>query len=220
MNPANKRTVSAVLIALAIGYAVLRYHVIKGVPWSNFPLFILNKGLSLSAVFLIAVSYVLGHLSRFFPKTFIPWLSMRKYLGLFGFGLAAVHALMSLLLLSPAYYPKFFVESGKLNLVGELSLLFGVVSFSVFSIVAITSIPSVEKEMDKNKWLKVQRMGYLAFASVGLHVLIMGFAGWLTPKTWPGGLLPVSLVAFIVIAITILLKMVALMLPKTSAPSR
>lgn len=220
MKTADKKTVGTTLVTLAVGYAVLRYHVIKGVPWSNFPLFILNKGLSLSAVFLIAASYILGHLSRYFPKTFTPWLSMRKYLGLLGFGLAAVHALMSMLLLSFAYYPKFFEESGKLNLIGELSLLFGVVSFFIFSIVAITSTPSVEKEMDKNKWLKVQSMGYLAFASVGLHVLIMGFAGWLTPKTWPGGLLPVSLVAFIVITITILLKIIALVFPKTSASNR
>ena len=100
-------------------------------------------------------------------------------------------------------------------MIGELSLLFGVISFFIFAIVAITSLPSVEKEMDKGKWLKVQRMGYLAFASVGLHVLTMGLAGWLKPQDWPGGLLPISLVAFIVVMVTILLKISTLLIPKT-----
>jgi len=214
MKNVDKKTVGTTLVALAVGYAVLRYHVIKGVPWANFPLFILNKGISLSAVFLIAASYAIGHLSRFFPKTFTSWLNLRKYLGLFGFGLSAVHIFISFLLFGPGYYPKFFEANGKLNLTGELSMLFGVVSFFVFSIVAIVSIPSVGEMMDKKRWLRIQRMGYLALASVGLHVLTMGFAGWLTPKTWPGGLMPVSLVAFIVITITILFKIVALIFPK------
>lgn len=200
--------VAVVLSALAIGYAIIRYHVLKGVPWEHFPLFIFNKGISLSAVFLITLSYMLGRLARIFPHIFTKWLSMRKFLGVAGFGLAATHALISLLILSPSYFPKFFEESGQLNLVGELSLLFGVVSFFIFSIVAATSVPAIEKSMDKHNWLRVQRLGYLALFFVMLHVLIMGYAGWLKPQDWPGGLLPISLVAFIVIALALLIKTV------------
>ncbi len=39
-----------------------------------------------------------------------------KFCGLVGFSLAAIHALMSMLLFSPIYYPKFFLEAGKTNL--------------------------------------------------------------------------------------------------------
>jgi hypothetical protein len=33
-----------VTLLLAIGYAVLRYHIAGPVPWKDFPMFILNKG--------------------------------------------------------------------------------------------------------------------------------------------------------------------------------
>ena len=35
---------------LALGYAVLRYHILGPVPWKDFPLFILNKGVCLSLI--------------------------------------------------------------------------------------------------------------------------------------------------------------------------
>lgn len=212
-----KHAVSKILFLLAVGYAIFRYHIIKGVPWEHFPLFIFNKGISLAAVFTIATSYLLGPLSRFFPRLFTSWLGMRKYLGVFGFGLAAVHVLISLLILNPSYFPKFYDEGGKLNLVGELSLLFGVVSFFIFSIIAISSMPSVEDALDKNKWQQIQRLGYLAFTLTMLHVLVMGLAGWLKTQDWPGGLLPVSLVAFIVIFLTLLIRLAVLMLPKNKS---
>ena len=40
----------AVLCGVALGYAILRYHLVQGVEWSHFPLFILNKAVSLAAV--------------------------------------------------------------------------------------------------------------------------------------------------------------------------
>ena len=41
-------------------YAIVRYHVLAGVDWSHFPLYIANKGASLAAVFFIASSYLIG----------------------------------------------------------------------------------------------------------------------------------------------------------------
>ena len=202
------------LIALAFGYSIVRYNIIKGVSWDNFPLYISNKAISLSAVFLIASSYILGPLARFSPGVFASKLSMRKYLGLIGFGLGAIHAVISLLIFNPAYYAKYFQASGKLNLNGELALLFGVLSLFVFAIVAISSIPSVIESTDQTKWFKIQQLGYLALVFVGLHVLIMGLSGWFKPQDWPGGLLPISLVAFSVILLTLLLKALALLFPK------
>ena len=40
--------ISAALI-FGVAYAVVRYHVAGPVPWKDFPFFILNKGISLSA---------------------------------------------------------------------------------------------------------------------------------------------------------------------------
>ncbi len=209
---------SILVIALALLYAVVRYNVLKGVAWEHFPLYIFNKGIALSSVMLIALSYSIGPLSRFQPRTFSSMLSLRKYFGLLGFGLASMHAFMSLLIFNQSYFPKFFEQSGQLNLTGELSMLFGVVALFIFSIVAISSLPSVEKSLEPKHWLTIQRLGYSAFALVMLHVFVMGSEGWLKPSGWPGGLLPISLVAFIIIALTLLLR-IAIILFSKNKPS-
>lgn len=33
----------------------------------------------------------------------------------------------------------------------------------------------------------------------GLHVLIMGFAGWLTPGKWPGYMPPITMISFLIV---------------------
>lgn len=211
----KKHFFASLIIFLAVfAYAVIRYNVIKGIPWIELPLFISNKAISLSAVIFIALSYALGSLARFWPKIFVPTLSFRKFFGLLGFGLAALHGLISLLIFTPAYYPKFFLESGKLNLIGELSMLFGVLAFFVFAAVAFTSIPAVAKSMNSKRWLAAQRLGYFGLILVFLHVFTMGIEGWLKPAGWPGGLLPISLIAAIAVAFVLLLKIIAVIFPK------
>ena len=44
----NKNSAGSIILItllLAIGYSVLRYHIAGPVPWKDFPMFILNKGL-------------------------------------------------------------------------------------------------------------------------------------------------------------------------------
>mgnify|MGYP001563494816 CR=1 FL=1 len=211
VNWAKTNVFSIIAFAIILYYAIIRYNIIKGVPWSDIPIFISNKAIALGAVVFIALSFVIGPLIKFWPCIFDKLQPLRKYFGLLGFRLASVHAFMSLLIFTPQYYPKFFLESGKLNLTGELSMLFGVMGFFIFLIVAISDIPSIEKSMKFEHWLEIQRTGYLAFFFVLLHVFVMGFGGWLTPKSWPGGLLPISLIAFIVIAVTLLLRIMTIM---------
>lgn len=205
---------TATILTVVFVYAIIRYNIFKGVAWEQLPLFISNKAISLSAIVFIALSYMLGPLARFWPRTFVAGLDLRKFFGLLGFGLAAFHGIISLLIFTPAYYPKFFLSSGKLNLVGELSMLFGVLAFFVFAIVAFTSILAVTKLIDPQRWLAVQRLGYFGLILVLFHVLTMGFEGWLKPAGWPGGLLPISLVATIVIVLALFLKIMVVIFPK------
>ncbi|MEK7558483.1 MAG: ferric reductase-like transmembrane domain-containing protein [Patescibacteria group bacterium] len=210
----RKIITTATVLIVIFAYAIIRYNIIKGVAWEQLPLFISNKAISLSAIAFIALSYMLGSLARFWPKTFVSALPLRKFFGLLGFGLAALHGLISLLIFTPAYYPKFFSITGKLNLIGELSMLFGVLAFFVFAAVAFTSIPAVTKSMDPERWLAVQRLGYFGLILVFFHVFTMGFEGWLKPEGWPGGLLPISLVAAIVIVLALFFKIIAVVFPK------
>lgn len=201
------RTALSIAVFLIItAYSIVRYHILKGVPWSNFPVFILNKSISLSAVVFIAFSYLIGVVVRANPKALQHWLKNRKFFGLLGFSFAAIHSIMSLAILNASYFPSKFDESGKLNLVGELSFLFGALSVFIFSIVAISSLPQFKDVLDEEKWKTIQRLGYLALFTTLLHVLVMGLNGWMKPQDWPGGLLPISLIAFSIILVTLVAR--------------
>ena len=86
------------VLLLAISYAVLRYHVAGPVPWKDFPFFILNKGFSLAAFVLIACNFGFGPLRNLGVPVPDSWLAARKAVGMTGFLLVLIHALMSFLL--------------------------------------------------------------------------------------------------------------------------
>lgn len=211
---------TAAILILVFSYAIIRYNIIKGVAWEQLPLFISNKAISLSAVIFIALSYALGSLARFLPKIFVPALNLRKFFGLLGFGLASIHGLISLLIFTPAHYPKFFSNVGELNLAGELSVLFGVLTFFVFTIVALASIPAIAKSMGHQRWLATQRLGYLGLILIFFHIFVIGLEGWLKLAGWPGGLPPISLIAAIIIAFALLLKITATIFLKEAGETK
>jgi DMSO/TMAO reductase YedYZ heme-binding membrane subunit len=124
-----------------------------------------------------------------------------------GFSLAAMHALMAMLLFSPNYYAKFFHESGQLNLNGELSMVFGVLSLWCLTITAITCLPFMYDAVGADRWKRGQRMGYFSLLLVAGHLIVMGLHGWLSPSGWPAYLPPISMVAFIAAIIPLLVKM-------------
>lgn len=202
--------ISSIAISiLSLAYAIIRYNIVREVAIQQIPLFVFNKAISLSSVIIIGISFLLGPLAKFWPERYASKFYLRKQFGLMGFGLAAIHVLISLLIFDPSYYPRFFVE-GKLTLEGELSMLFGVIALFIFSIVAITSIPSVENSMERKKWVSIQRSGYLAFFFVLLHVFFMGYKGWSNSAAWEWGLSPISLIAFIIIAFVLLARIIVI----------
>ena len=196
----------ALLLGIPLTYAVIRYHVFQGVGWEHFPLFIANKALSLSAVLFIATSYLIGKTLKVYEGDFGKRLILIKFCGLMGFSLAAIHAFMSMLLFSPHNYPKFFTEATRLNLTGELAMVFGVLSLWCLAIPAITSLPFMYDAIGSDRWQRGQRMGYLALALAAGHTLVMGLSGWLAPQGWPASLPPISMVAFIAAVSPLLVK--------------
>ena len=205
--------VAVVSFLILFAYAIIRYNIIKGVSFNQMPLYISNKAIAVTAVVLIGISYLLGPLAHISPKKFVPKLYLRKYFGLCGFGLAALHSFISLLIFSPSYYPKFFNEANKLTLEGELSMAFGIIAFFIFLIESITSLPSVEQKMNEKDWKLVQRTGYLALVLIMMHVLLMGIGTWLKPETWHY-MLPMSLISFIIIAYVLLMRLIVIILPQ------
>ena len=54
------------VFGLSLAYAVVRHHIAGPVEWRHFPLFILNKATALAAVSLVACSYLVGKVIRWY----------------------------------------------------------------------------------------------------------------------------------------------------------
>ena len=191
--------ITGVLI-LSISYAVLRYHLAGPVPWKDFPFFILNKGFSLAAFILIACNFGFGPLRSLGVPVPDSWLAARKAVGMTGFLLVLIHALMSFLLFKPAVYANFFAADGTLTLLAGLSMLAGVLAFVVLWAYNLSFQTFLREDKAFISFITSRRFLLVAFVLGGAHLLFMGYAGWMRPGDWHGGLPPISLVAFVVFA--------------------
>jgi DMSO/TMAO reductase YedYZ heme-binding membrane subunit len=195
-----------VVFGASLAYAVIRYHVAGDVEWRHLPLFILNKATSLAAVFFVASSYLIGKIIRWHDYDPALRLVVIKFCGLMGFFLAAVHAFFSLALLSPAYYGKYFDNAGRLNLEGEIAMAVGVIALFFLLAPAITTLPGMPKAIGGWRWKRNQRAGYIALALVVVHLVALGFKGWLAPQGWNGWMPPISLVAVVAALVPLLVR--------------
>jgi len=179
-------------------YAVLRYNVFKGVPWEHLPLYIVNKAVAVSAVVLLASSYLIGKWISPFSEDPERQRLLAKFLGLCGFSAAGLHAILSLALLSPAYYPKFFGMDEKMTFAGELAMLAGALGLLWMAGPAAGSLPNMQEALGRRWWQRSQRSGYLALAMAAVHTTAMGFSGWFRPTEWPGRLPPITMLGFLI----------------------
>jgi len=198
--------ITGVLI-LSISYAVLRYHLAGAVPWKDFPFFILNKGLSLAAFVLIACNFGFGPLRNVGVPVPDSWLAARKAVGMTGFLLVLIHALMSFLLFKPAVYANFFAADGTLTLLAGLSMLAGVLAFVVLWAYNLSFQTFLREDKAFISFITSRRFLLVAFILGGAHLLFMGYAGWMKPGDWHGGLPPISLVAFAVFAMAYIVNL-------------
>ena len=192
------------------GYAILRYALVGPVPFSQLPVYLLNKSIAWSALILVCIALSAGALSRISPRVFARWVIQRKFIGLSGFMLATAHMVMSLSILTPAYYPSVFDgRSFTFKLLGGLTIQSGVVSWMLLSTLMLVSIPSVQQSISRQYWLSWQRgAGSGAALLAGGHVLY-GFPGWWHPETWHGGLPPITLLSFLLVVLMLAVRRVA-----------
>jgi hypothetical protein len=186
----------ASVLLFGLGYAVVRYHIAGPVPWKDLPFFILNKGISLSAFILLTLNFGFGPLNNLGVKVPEGWLNARKALGMTGFLLVLIHALMSFLLFSPAVYGKFFEANGTLTLLAGLSMLGGVLAFVVLWAYNLSFQTHLREDKAFIGFITSRRFLLAAMTLGAAHLFFMGYEGWLNPSGWHGGLPPISLVSF------------------------
>ena len=198
------------IIAFTVGYASLRYHYFLGIPTERFSLYVLNKAVSWSAVIFIGWSFLLGIISAHREPRDGSLAAERKPVGLIGAGLALVHVLMSLPILTPSYFPNFFASGERQVFTAgiEASLLFGCLALILFLLPVIASFPGMKDALGQERWRRWQRWAYLAYFLTLLHVLPVTHANWRSPRDWPGLLPPISLLSGLWILLVISLRLV------------
>ena len=170
-------------VGLAVlAYAVLRYHLVKSLPWEHFPLYTTNK-----------VFAVVG-LAGLVGSRLATGRERRQRYGLAGLWCTTVHLIMSLLLMTPNYFGKFYSKSGQFTWQTELSMAAGVlgVGFLLWLLIA-----TLKTETQKQTSL-VPCLARWTLLATALHLVFMGGAGWLNRDDWTAakGLPAITLLAF------------------------
>lgn len=185
-----------ITVLLSLGYAIMRYHIVGTVPWKDFPFFILNKGISLSAFVLLTFNFGFGPLNNLGVKVPQGWLNARKALGMSGFLLVLIHAVMSFMLFNSSVYAKFFQQDGTLTLLAGLSMLGGVLAFVVLWGYNLSFQTHLREDKTFIQFITSRKFLLVAMTLGAAHLIFMGYEGWLNPSDWQGGIPPISLVAF------------------------
>jgi hypothetical protein len=200
-------TIISSTLLLAIGYAVLRYHILGDVPWKDFPFFILNKGLSLGAFVLVTFNFSLGPAKSMGLPVSQSWLNARKAMGMTGFLLVLIHVFISLMLFTTAIFGKFFEDNGTLTGFAGISMLAGILSFVVLWAYNLSFQTLLREDKAFIGFITSRKFLIWAMLLGGVHLFFMGYSGWLNPSGWHGGLPPISLVAFVFFFIGYLLNL-------------
>ena len=167
------------VLFFATVYAVIRYAGFANVSPIHIPIYLLNKGISMTAAFSLLMA-ALG-LIRAQRDVFDFW---RKAC----MNLIFIHVIMSLAVFNKGYFPKWFAGD-MMTLTGELTLLMGALGVYCFwRLLTFEMKPHIRRIMMTS-----------ASALVACHLFIMGYDGWLQVQKWTGGLPPITLLSFLLV---------------------
>ena len=197
-NKFYAKKVILIITFSSIAYAVLRYNVLGNVPWKDLPLFVLNKGISLASLLLLALNFSLSPLKNMGISISDKLLSIRKWLGISGFVFAFAHLIMSLCILNAKYYPVFFSVEGGLTLRGGLCLLGGMLSFMLLWVYYNAFKELLKKNHKIISMITSKNSILYILFFLGIHTFFLGYTGWTSIHSWHGGLPPISLISFLV----------------------
>ena len=226
---------SFVVMALIFTFCTTRFYHLKdpAYGWERFPVNVVNKCISATSVTLLCLVFMPGCLAAFaqlvygnkyhrFQGWLDAWLRARKQLGLFSMLLAVIHALLSVVILTPAYFPWFLTPKNvtattfnmpRMTWDGETATLLGILALVSVCVVGITSLPSVVAILNWREWRFVQSyLGWVALLLSVAHIMVQGLGhAWINLDTRTL-FLKLSLVSCFLPWLVILMKIV-LVLP-------
>jgi len=193
--------IAFVTLLLSTLYAVFRYNILGSVPIKDIPLFVFNKGISLSSLVLLTASFSISPLTNLGLKIPSYYVNSRHVYGMIGFILTLIHVFMSLILFNPVMYAKFFLENGSLTFTGGLSILGGILSIAILWFYNWNSQHQLKESKLFNQFTTSRKLILTTLFFVAVHLFFMGYKNWISPSTWQGGLPPISLISFVVFSI-------------------
>ncbi len=203
--PRALRITAAIFILFILQHYFRRF----GQPIEKIYFNVLFASIALTGLTAIAISYLIGPLARLWPARWEKYCDTRKQFGLIGLAFVVFHVFLGLVILTPAYFPKFFSETGKLSGLGQISALAGILGFIIFMIIGITSLPSVAGKMTERGWFFVQRSGLAAIILSVLHFIVFKWRGWFNWNNWNNNIPPGTLVVTIFIVLVFLIRAIA-----------
>jgi len=172
-----------VTIIISLLYAVIRYNIAGDVPWSQFPVFIVNKATACSGVILLGLAGLNDSAEK------------RHRIGLFASACLGLHCLLSLMLLTPANFEgKFFQADNTFTTIGGLALLcgaLGILGQAVLWRRSMNTTPNSGPSL-------INGLGRILLLLAAAHVTLIGFRTWTQWSQWPGYLPPITLLIFII----------------------
>ena len=208
----HSKNAAGSIVALAamfsIGYAILRYHIVGSVPWKDLPFYTLNKGIALSAFILLTFNFGFGPLKNLGVKVPESFLNARKAMGMTGFLLALIHALMSFAILNPSVFSKFYDENGTLTFIAGMSMLGGILSFVVLWGYNLSFQTHLREDKAFISFITSRNFLLISGLFGLIHLYFMGYKSWLIPSDWPGGLPPISLIGFVIFSLGYVINLI------------
>lgn len=186
------------VLIIGLAYALLRCHVAGSVPLNEFSITTLNQGISLSAFILITCSFSFKPIISLGIKLPVTWFNARKALGMTGFLLVLIHALISFLLFTPTVYGRFFKPDGTLTSLAGFSMLCGILAVVLLSAHNLSFHTFLREDRRFDRFITSQKFLLFALLLGAAHLLILGYTDWFSPDAWQGGLPPLGLLAFLV----------------------
>ncbi len=152
-----------------------------------------SKAFGYAAVLTGSMTFLLGPMSRIFPKQFAHFLKFRKALGLWSVLFLFVHSIIFL----QTFYNWNFSNFMNFDSPYGVSFTSAIFSLIIFIVMTVTSTMGAVKKMGVKNWKRIQRTGYFALIFGAFHFVLFPSSGFI--ETLHGQLL----LTFVIFAIVL-----------------
>ncbi|MFZ1654326.1 MAG: hypothetical protein WBO92_00255 [Candidatus Moraniibacteriota bacterium] len=200
-----------VLTVFLGAYLFLRRGYMFAAPVSAGALYVPNKVLAGVAVVLIALSFLIGPLTRYFNR-FDTWLNYRKEIGVVGGLLGILHGIISAFLV-----PAKFTLDGLFSSYSLTTTIAGLIATVVFAALIVISYQALIQKIGGARWWFFQRWGIrIGVVTLVSHVIVMKWASWVkwfqvgvpqTPELANPWMAPASLLVTLFLAWVVLIRL-------------